>query len=68
MDNLPLPYLRATNAYEAQHYLDKLLLVGGPEFFLTLVSIQSSRLKRNKVDLDHRSYACGSQQLCALAS
>lgn len=68
MDSLLLPYLRATTAYEAQNYLDEILLVGGLNFSSHLVSLQSSRLKRNRVDFDHRYYIYGSQQLCALAS
>ena len=68
MDTPLLPYLQATNEAEAQQRLKELLLVDDRVFPQARISVEFSRLNKNRGTVNDGSYTSGSQRLCALAN
>lgn len=63
MDNLLQPSLHATNEAEAQLRLKELLLVDDLVFPHARISVQFSRLSKNRGTVNNGSYVSGSQRL-----
>ena len=68
MDNLLLPYLHATTKGEAQQRLKELPLVSDGIFLQAGISVQFSRLSKNRGTVNNGSYASGSQRLRTFAT
>lgn len=68
MDDLLLPSLHVANEAEAQQRLDEFRLGDDRDFAHAGISVQFSRLSRNRGSVNNESYAFGQQRLCTLAS